>query len=242
MPYRIPHRSCEFNLLDSGVPCGWWRAVTTTHTVFAVESMLDELAVRARKDPVEYRLALIDRLPPEPPDNAEFPFDPERLKGAVRLAAEKAGWGRPLPAGHALGIACSRDHLTYAADVVEVSMLDERVRIHRVVSAVDCGPVINPIGARAQVEGSIVQGLSAAVGECITIAGGAVVERNFDRYRVLRINQAPRLVEAYFVETDTHPTGLGEPALPPVAPALSNAIFRASGRRIRTLPLDIGLA
>jgi isoquinoline 1-oxidoreductase beta subunit len=245
MSYRIPNRSCEYTLLASGVPRGWWRAVSTTHTVFAVESMIDELAERAGKDPVEYRLALIDQLPPSERasgGDTEFGFDPERLKGVVRLAAEKAGWGRTLPPGHGMGIACGFDHLSYAAEVMEVSVIDDRLRIHRVVCAGDAGPVLNPLGARAQLEGGVIQGLSAALKERITIAAGGVVQGNFDGYSLLRINEAPLAVESYFVETDTHPTGFGEPAVPPAAPALANAIARATGKRLRTLPLDIRLA
>ena len=241
MPYRIPNRSCEYTLLESGVPRGWWRAVHTTHTVFAVESFLDELAAATGKDPVEYRLALIDQIPGAPGESS-FPFEPGRLKGVLQLAAEKAGWGKPLPAGHAMGVAVARDHLIYAAEVVEVSVENGKLRIHKVVCAADCGPVLNPTGARAQVEGGIILGLSAALHERITIAGGAVEQRNFNDYRVLRINEAPLLIETHFVDTDGHPLGLGEPAVPPLAPALANAIARASGQRPRRLPFEIPLA
>ena len=194
MSYRVPNRSCEYTLLDSGVPRGWWRAVSTTHGMFAVESMIDELAEAAGKDPYEYRLGLIDKVWwQQPPDSKEFPFSPDRLKGVLTLAA-------------------------------------------------DSGPVLNPIGARAQLEGGIIQGLSATIKERITIVGGAVKERNFDGYSVLRINEAPAVIEVYFVETDTHPTGFGEPAVPPVAAGLANAIYRATGKRVRTLPLGLRMA
>ncbi len=243
MSYRMANRSCEYTLLDSGVPRGWWRAVSTTHGVFATESMIDELAAAGGKDPVEFRLAMIDKLTAaQPADSKEFPLDPARLKGVVQAAAEKAGWGRALPKGHGMGIACSYDHLGYAAEVFEVSVIGDKLRIHRIVCAADSGPIMNPTGAKAQVEGGIIQGLSAALRERLTISRGGVAERNFDGYRLLRINEAPLAIEAYFVETDTHPTGLGEPSLPPVAPALANAIFRASGKRLRSLPLDIALA
>mgnify|MGYP001447824371 CR=1 FL=1 len=242
MSYRIPNRSSEYSLLDSGVPRGWWRAVSTTHGVFATESMIDELAAAAGKDPVEYRLALIDKYTlPQPADSKQFPFNPERLKGVLRTAAEKAGWGRAMPAGHGMGVACSFDHLGYAAEVFEVSVINDRLRIHRVVCAADSGPIVNPTGARAQIEGGICQGLSAALKERITIAGGAVAQRNFDGYSLLRINESPAVIESYFVETDTEPTGLGEPSVPPVAAALANAVFKATGKRLRTLPLDIKL-
>jgi isoquinoline 1-oxidoreductase beta subunit len=240
MSYRVPNRSCEYTLLESGVTRGWWRAVSTTHGVFAVESMIDELAALAGKDPVAYRLALIDKLPTNsPPDSKEFPFDPVRLKGVLQLAADKAGWGRKLPAGRGMGVACGFDHLSYAAHVIEASVEKGRVRIHRVVCAADGGPVINPAGARAQLEGGLMQGLSAALKEKITIVGGAVTQRNYDGYSLLRINEAPAVVEVHFVETDTHPTGFGEPAVPPAAPALANALFQATGKRFRTLPIQL---
>jgi len=173
--YRVPNRSSEYTLLDSGVPRGWWRAVNTTHGTFALESFIDELAAKAGKDPYEYRMALIDRwVVDQPQDSKEFPFNPERYKATLTLAAEKAGWGKPLPAGHALGIAHNvPDHLTYAAEVVEASVTNGKVNVHRVVVAVDCGRVFNPDGARAQLEGGVVQALSAALGEEITIEGGA---------------------------------------------------------------------
>ena len=243
MSYRIKNRSCEYTLLESGVPRGWWRAVSTTHGVFATESTIDELAHVAGKDPVAFRLAMIDRVVvAQPPDFAEFPFDPARLKGVLQTAADKAGWGRALPAGHGMGIACSYDHLGYAAEVFEVSVANNKLRIHRVVCAADSGPIMNPTGAKAQIEGAIVQGLSATLKERITITGGGVTERNLDGYKLLRINEAPLAIEAYFVETDAPPTGLGEPAMPPVAPALANAIFKATGKRLRTLPLEIQIA
>ncbi len=240
MLYRIPNRSGDYSYLDSGINRGWWRAVHTTHATFAVESFIDELAERAGKDPLELRLALIDELEVDRPEqNEEFPFRPERLKGVLQLAATKAGWGKPLPAGHGMGIACGIDHLSYAAEVVEVSVVDGKLRIHKVVCAADCGPVLNPNGGRAQIEGGIVQGLSAVLGERITVADGRIVEGNFGDYRILRINESPLVIETYFAETDAHPTGLGEPSVPPIAAALANAIYAATGKRHRSLPIEI---
>ena len=240
MLYRIPNRSCEYSYLDSGINRGWWRAVHTTHATFAVESFIDELAARAAKDPLELRLALIDELEVDRPEqNEEFPFRPQRLKGVLQLAAAKAGWGKPLPAGHGMGIACGIDHLSYAAEVVEVSVIDGKLRIHKVVCAADCGPVLNPNGGRAQIEGGIVQGLSAALRERITVADGRIVEGNFGDYRILRINESPLVIETHFAETDAHPTGLGEPSVPPIAAALANAIYAATGKRHRRLPIEI---
>jgi isoquinoline 1-oxidoreductase beta subunit len=157
----------------------------------------------------------------------------------LRLAAEKAGWGKSLPAGHAMGIACGRDHRSYAAEVVELAKAGSGVRIVRIVCAVDCGPVMNPTGARAQVEGGIVMALSAATKEAITIAGGGVEQDSLARYPLLRITEAPPSIETHFVETDAHPTGLGEPSVPPLAPALANALAKLTGKRPRGMPFSL---
>ncbi|MCG8423463.1 MAG: xanthine dehydrogenase family protein molybdopterin-binding subunit [Proteobacteria bacterium] len=242
MLYRVPNRSCEYTYLPSGVTRGWWRAVHTTHTTFAVESFIDELAEKAGKDPYEYRMHLIDELTVDrPKPNKEFPWDPARLKGVLKLAAEKAGWGKTMPKGRAMGIACGIDHLSYAAVVIELSTASGKPLIHRVVCAADCGPVLNPNGGRAQLEGGLVQGLSAALKEKITIVGGRVQQNNFDSYSILRINEAPTVIETHFANTDAHPTGLGEPSVPPTAPALANAIYRATGKRPRSLPIDLAI-
>lgn len=240
MLYGIPNRSCEYTYLPSHVTRGWWRAVHTTHNTFAVEVFLDELAERAGIDPVEYRLNLIGPLEVERPSFPEdFPADAERLKGVVRLAAERAGWGRRLPEGHGMGVACGIDHLSYAAEVVEVSVRDGELRIERVVCAADCGPVLNPDAGRAQIEGGIHQGLSAALGERLTVKDGVIEQGNFDAYSVLRMRRAPRSIEVHFAETDAHPTGLGETGVPSVAPALANAIYAATGTRYRVLPIEL---
>lgn len=237
-PYRIPNTVFDYTALHSGVTRGWWRAVHTTHTTFAVESFLDEMAVLADADPLAFRLALLDEASSVAASTPEqFVPDPRRLAGVLRLAAEKAGWDTPPPDGIGRGIACAIDHRSYAAEVVEASMEDGRIRVHKVVCASDCGPVFNPNGARAQIEGGIIQGLSAALGEAVTIEKGGVVQGNFDTYRLLRINDAPVEIETVFAETDTAPTGLGEPSVPPLAPALANALFRATGNRMRKLPL-----
>ena len=185
------------------------------------------------------RAAVVDRRGVDTEQDEEFPFRPERLKGVLQLAADKAGWGRSLPSGHGMGIACGIDHLSYAAEVVEVSVIDGKLRIHRVVCAADCGPVLNPNGGRAQIEGGIVQGLSAALRERITVADGRIVEGNFGDYRLLRIHESPLVIETHFAETDAHPTGLGEPSVPPIAAALANAIHAATGKRYRQLPIEI---
>jgi len=240
--YRVPHRKSEYTLLHSGVPRGWWRAVNSTHTTFAIESFIDELAVAAGQDPLAYRLALIDQPPQLDPGAPRDPaFVPGRMRDCLTLAAAKAGWGRSLPAGHGLGLACGAfDHMSYAAMVIEASVEAGRAVMHRVVCAADCGTVIHPDGARAQVEGAIVQGLSAALHERITFQDGRPVETNFHSYRLLRFHEAPASIEVHFIQRpDVKITGLGEPALPPVAPALANALYRATGRRLRELPLDL---
>lgn len=160
------------------------------------------------------------------------------MKHCLELAANRAGWGRPLAAGRGRGLACCFDHLSYAAVVIEASVVGGRVVVHRAVCAADCGTVIHPSGARAQVEGSITQGLSAALHERITIDRGSVEQTNFNSYPLLRFNEAPTAIEVYFVDRpDVRVTGLGEPALPPVAPALASALYRITGRRLRELPL-----
>jgi len=244
--YRVPHRASEYTLLRSGVPRGYWRAVNTTHTTFAIESFVDELAVAARRDPLAYRLALLDRPPQlRPPGTPAAIFAPARMKRCLELVASKAGWGQPLAAGRALGLACSGfDHMSYVAMIIEASVERSadahRIAVHRVVCAVDCGTVVHPDGARAQIEGAVIQGLSAALHERITIAAGRVVESNFHDYPVLRMHHAPAVIEAHFIERPEVPvTGLGEPALPPIAPALANAVHRITGHRLRELPLRL---
>ncbi len=241
MLYGVPNRSEEYSYLPCGLHRGWWRAVSTTHGIFARECFIDELAARAGLDPVEYRLRLLTDSPATPPaSDPRSPPDPVKLRGVLSRAAREAGWGRALPDGHAMGVACGIDHLGYAAEVVEVSRHADGFRIERVVAALDVGPVVNPDGGRAQVEGAIHQGLSAALGERVTVRDGAVEQGNFDRYPILRIDRAPRRVDVHFIETDRHPTGLGEPGLPPAAPALANALARLTGRRIRSLPIEGG--
>lgn len=237
--YRVPNRSLEYTYLDSAVPRGWWRAVHTTHTLFAVETMMDELAEAAGMDAVDYRLALIDKIPVDnPPQSKSFPFDPERMKGVLKLAAEKSAWGKPLPEGHAHGLACAIDHLSYAVVVLEVRMNGNIPVVEKAIVAADCGPVINPLGARAQLEGGVIMGLSSALHEEISIADGRVEQSNFHDYRLLRFSEAPKEIHCYFQQTDTHPTGVGEPSLPPVAPALANAMYRLTGKRQTRLPLS----
>ena len=240
LPYGIAHRDCGFSLLPARVPRGWWRAVSTTHTTFAVECFIDELANAAGRDPLDYRLQLIDALPDDVPLRyPEYPFDPERMRNVLETVAASGRWNSKPPQGHGLGIACSWDHLSYAAHVVEVSEPEPGgLRVHRVASAIDCGTPINPEGIRAQVEGSVIQGLSAAMRERIGVDEGGVVQTNFNDYPVLRMAEVPPEIVVDIVKNEYPPTGAGEPALPAVAPALANALFAATGRRYRRLPLN----
>lgn len=239
--YRVPNRSSGHTPLQARLRRGWWRAVHTTHTTFAMESFIDELAAAAGHDALAYRIALIDRIPVENPrQSKDHPFDPARLRACLQKAAREASWDQAPPSGRARGLACAIDHRSYAALVLEIARDGDRVVIHRATCAVDCGQVINLNGARAQVEGAIVQGLSAALGEAVTVRQGRVQEGNFHQYTLLRVPQAPLRIDTHFLENPAHAlTGLGEPALPVVAPALANALARLTGVRPRTLPLRI---
>jgi isoquinoline 1-oxidoreductase beta subunit len=208
--------------------------VENSSNVFVTQSFIDELTHLAGADPLAFRLELIQR---QREQVMLDDYEPDRFAAVFQVAADRAGWGTPLPAGRGRGIAGCYANQSYVAQVVEVTVRpDGGVAVDRVVCAVDCGLVVNPPDARAQVEGSVIQGLSAALGEEITVTGGRVDQGNFDSYRVLRIGEAPR-IEVHFTPGGTKPGGLGEPALPPVAPAVANAIFAASGQRVRRLPL-----
>jgi len=224
LPYLIPNVQVELHSPKNAVPVQWWRSVGHSHTAFVVETMIDELAHLAGKDPVAYRL---DILPAT-----------SRYRGALTLAAERAGWGKTqLPAGHAYGVAVHKSFESYVAEIAEVSVENGKARVHRVVAAVDCGTVVNPDGVRQQVEGGIVFGLSAALHGAITLENGRVMQANFDKYQPLRLSEMPQ-VEVHIVESKEDPTGIGEPGTPPIAPAVANALFALTGKRLRRLPLD----
>lgn len=232
--YPIPNVALESVTTDTPVPLGWMRSVYALQMGFASESFIDELASAAGKDPFEYRMQLLSK-------DAEIKYfdtswSTARMRNVLKLAAEKAGWSNPLAAGRYRGIACFGCFSTYAADVVEISMEHDTPRVHRVVSVVDCGQVVNPNILEQQIQGAVVYGLANALRAQITIDKGKVVQGNFDTYQPIRMNEAPK-VEGYFVPSTEPPSGVGEPPIPPLAPALCNAIYAATKKRVRTLPI-----
>ena len=236
MPYAIPNVRLEYSPVASSVPPLWWRSVEHSFNGFVVECFIDELAAAAGKDPVEFRRSLLVKPSNWKAKNEEDP-DPDRLRGVLDLAAEKVGWGKPLPKGRGLGIATYHSFGSYIAEAAEVSVNGSGFKIDRMVAAIDCGQIVNPESVRAQAESAIVYGLSAALKNEITIKGGAVEQTNFDGYEPLRINEAPP-IEVHLMRSKEEPGGMGEPALPPAAPAVANAIFAASGQRLRRLPFQ----
>jgi isoquinoline 1-oxidoreductase subunit beta len=232
--YSIPNAAVEYVMTETSVPLGWMRSVYALQAGFASESFIDELALAAKKDPLEYRLHLLAK--DEDIKYFDTTWRTARMRGVLNLAADKAGWGKTLPADHYQGIACFGCFGTYMAEVVEISMENNQPRVHRVVAAMDCGQVINPGILEQQIKGGVIYALTNALRAKITIDKGRVVQGNFDDYAPIRMNEAP-LVEAYSVPSTESPTGAGEPPVPPLAPALCNAIFAATRKRIRALPI-----
>ena len=233
----VPNYRLEYKNPPSNVPVGAWRAPGHNATAFAIESFLDELAHAAGADPLVFRLALIGAPRSMPYRDHGGDYDTGRLREVLELVAEKAGWGKPLPSGHYHGLAA---HVTFGvpvAEIAEISMSGGQLHIHKVTAAVWCGQIINRSGAEQQLAGAILDGLNAALYGRLSIENGAAVEQNFHLYRMLRMAEAPPLVELHFVESHDPPRGLGEMGLPPVAAAVANAIFAATGQRFRRLPL-----
>ncbi|MDE1947620.1 MAG: xanthine dehydrogenase family protein molybdopterin-binding subunit [Burkholderiales bacterium] len=222
LPYAIPNVSVRQIRSNTPVPVGSWRSVGHSYNAFFTECFMDELAHAAGQDPFDYRRALLGKKP--------------RHRAVLELAAAKAAWGQPLPAGRARGIALHESFGSIVAEVVEVSLVDGWPRVHRVVCAVDCGIVVNPDTVEAQMQGGIVFGLSAALHGRVTIAKGRVVQANFPDYELVRMATMP-VIETHIVASNAAPGGVGEPGTPPIAPALANALFALSGKRIRELPL-----
>lgn len=222
----------EGHNLESNVTTGPWRAPVHNFLAFAEQSFLDEVAIAAGKDPVQLRLDLLDQAAKNPTGKVEY--DIERFKGVIRLAAEKSNWGQSKP-GVYQGFSAYYSFSSYVAQVVEIVLENNTPRIHRIVCAVDCGVLINRSGAENQVVGGIIDGLSHAMFGQVTIKDGVPQQTNFDKYRLMRIGEAPN-AEVHFVESQEAPTGLGEPALPPLAGAYGNALFRATGKRLRIQP------
>jgi len=232
--YGIPNYSIEYVMTETPVPLGWMRSVYALQTAFALETFIDELAVAAGKDPVQFRLHLLEK-------DQDLPYfttmwKTSRMRGVLQLVADRAGWGKPLPAGRYRGLACFGCFQSYMAEVVEISMENDQPRVHRVVAAVDCGQIVNPSILEQQIQGGIVYGLANALRAKITIEKGRVMQGNFDDYAPLRMEETP-VVEVYAVPSVEAPTGIGEPSVPPVAPALCSAIYGATKKRIRALPI-----
>src|SRR6202789_4204369 len=252
LPFQIPNIRCENPEVAAHTRIGWFRSVSNIPHGFAVQSMVAELAHATGRDPKDMLLELIgeprivtlnDSVKDfwnygEPLES--YPIDAGRLRGVVELVADKGGWGRTLPKGHGLGIAAHRSFVSYVATIVEVSVGDKgALTVHQVDTAIDCGTYVNPERIQSQIEGAAIMGLSLAKYGEISFKDGKVQQGNFDSFPVIRIDEAPLVTNVHIVPPgpDTPPSGVGEPGVPPFAPALINAIFAATGKRIRALPI-----
>jgi isoquinoline 1-oxidoreductase beta subunit len=224
LPYGFASQHMSHVATKSGVPVGFWRSVGHSHNAFFSESFIDELAVATKQDPLAFRLKLLKDAP--------------RYAAVLQLAADKASWGTPLPAGRSRGIALHKSFGSIVAQVAEVSLTEGQIRVHRVVCAIDCGTVVNPGTVAQQMESSVVYALSAALFGKIDIVGGVVQQSNFADAPMLTLSQTP-VVETHIVPSTRHPAGVGEPAVPPLAPAVGNALFALTGKRQRALPLGV---
>ncbi|HEX9186334.1 MAG TPA: molybdopterin cofactor-binding domain-containing protein, partial [Vicinamibacteria bacterium] len=224
VPYDIPHQLADVVIHETGVRVGYWRSVSHALNSFAYESFMDEMALAAGKDPYEFRRALLGSQP--------------RLRHVLEKAAEGSGWGRPLPAGRGRGIALMEGYGTAMAQVAEVSVDGDKIRVHRIVVAADPGRMVNPNIVRQQLESSIVFGLSAVLYGEVTLKDGRVEQTNFHDYPVVRMPESPA-IEMHVVESEEKPAGIGEPGTALVGPAVANALFAATGKRLRRLPLRL---
>jgi isoquinoline 1-oxidoreductase beta subunit len=227
-PYSIPNLRVNVHHPDVNVPVLWWRSVGHTHTAYVMETLIDELARSAKQDPIAFRLSLLDAKH-------------TRHHAVLNLVRERSGWSKPAPAGRARGVAIHESFGTVCAHVAEVSVQGNQIRVHRVTSAIDCGIAVNPLTVDAQVQSGMVYGLSAALHSQITLKNGQVEQTNFGDYPVLRINEMPE-ISVHIVPSGADPTGVGEPGTPPIAPAVANAVFALTGKRLRKLPFDLASA
>ncbi|MCW2118249.1 xanthine dehydrogenase family protein molybdopterin-binding subunit [Flavobacterium sp. 7A] len=235
VPFDIKNFQIEVGQAPAMVRIGWLRSVINIPHGFSINVFTDELANAANQDPLAFNLKLLGEDTPE--DDKSNKFSSTRLKNVLKKAAEKAGWGKPLPEGHAQGLAVHYSFMSYVASVVEVSMVDGIVKIHKVTTVIDCGTVVNKNTVIAQMEGAAIFGMSLAFYGKITAKDGAIEQSNFGDYRLIRMNEAPK-IEVEIVESTAPPTGVGEPGVPVIAPAIVNAIFKLTGKRYRNLPLS----
>ena len=240
IPYEIDNIRCENAEAEAHVRIGWLRSVYNIIHGFSVNVFADELALAANKDPLQFRLDLIGSNRIYPSDN-EYKMDTSRLKNVLNIAAENAKWGEKLPEGHGLGLAVHYSFYTYVASVVEVSVINDKLKVHNIYTAVDCGTVVNTNTVKAQMEGAAIFGMSIAFYGKITAKDGVIEQSNYHDYKMLRIHEAPN-IHIEIVKSNDIPTGIGEPGVPVIAPAIINAIFNATGKRYKKLPLmDFGL-
>jgi isoquinoline 1-oxidoreductase/isoquinoline 1-oxidoreductase beta subunit len=225
LPYAIGDVSVSWSWVDPGVPIGFWRSVGHSYNAFVTETIIDELAEKAGRDPVEFRRELLAGAP--------------KHRAVLELVAEKSDWKNPPPEGRARGVAVHESFESRVAQVAEVSIENGDIRVHRVVAAIDCGRVINPNIVRAQVESAVIFGLTAALKSKINFDKGRVVEGNFNEYQLLRMYESPE-IETHILPSEEPPTGVGEPGVPPIAPAVANAIRKLTKRPIRRLPMSLG--
>jgi isoquinoline 1-oxidoreductase beta subunit len=225
LEYEVPHFTVEYVRIDTPVPVGFWRSVGASHNAFTIESFVDEMAHLAGKDPLEFRLGLLKNH--------------HRAHRLLEVVADLAGWGKSVKKGAGRGIAWSFAFGTYVAQVAEVSIDRKKgtIRVNRVVAAVDCGPVVNPAIITSQIKGAIIMGLSAALKERVNFAKGGVSSSNFDDYHLLRMSEIPETMDVHVIKSNAAHGGIGEPGLPPIAPAVANAVFNATGARLRNLPM-----